>query len=375
MIESILINTYNADPDLRKAAEKALNETLRQHHSLSAFVNFIGDANNHRDLRLAAAIAIKNKAREYWRDDKLTSDAFTISEEEKAYVKSTIIQVLLQEKDSAIRGLIAEVIRAYAEYDYPEKWTALLPLLVNSITSPSHLLYLYNALLAIRKLVKKYEYKNKDQRQPLDEIIHASFPQLIVIAADIFRANNYSYESAQIIRMILKIFWSSIMYTLPITTQGLDIQAWFQLLAHVLDMDVPLEENDDLKSHHPWWKCKKWSSRIMCQLIQRYGNPRYAADEYKSFAHYFKNNMANVFLASIMNTLHKKSQGIFVSDTVHRMCLSYTASAIEMSPSYKAVKPHLDFLLFNVIFPTLCITSQVSCHLNFGGESYASDRI
>ena len=361
MIESILVNTYNADPSLRKAAETALHDILRQHGSLTAFVNFIGDMNNHRDLRLAAAIAIKNKAREYWRDDKLTPDSFIVSEEEKGYVKSAIVQVLLQEKDSAIRGLIAEVIKAYAEFDYPEKWPTLLPLLVASISSPSNVLHVYNALLAVRKLAKKYEYKNKDQRGPLDEIIHATFPQLIVIAANIFQSSNYSYESAQIIRMILKIFWSAIMFTLPITTQGLDIQAWFQLLGHVVDVDVVVEENDDdARAHHPWWKCKKWASRIMCQFIQRYGNPRHVGDEYKTFANYFKNNVANVFLSPIMNTLLKKSQGVFVSDTVHRMCLSYTATAIEMSPSYKAIKPHLDFLLFKVIFPTLCMTSQVS---------------
>jgi importin-8 len=153
------------------------------------------------------------------------------------------------------------------------------------------------------------------------------------------------------------------MYTLPLTAQGLDVNAWFQLLAHVLDTNLDFIDasivDADQKTLHPWWKTKKWSSRIMCQMIQRYGNPRYSGDEYTVFANYFKNTVANILLAPVMNTLLRKSQGVFVTDIVHRMCLTYTANAIEMSPSYKAVKPHLEFLLFSVIFPTLCISMQV----------------
>jgi hypothetical protein len=189
MIESILINTYNADPALRHESEKALEIILRQHNSLSAFVNFIGDANNHRDLRLAAAIAIKNKARAYWRDDvEVTSDGFHISDIEKDYVKTTIIQVLLHEHDSAIRGLLAEIVKAYAEYDYPEKWPSLLPTLVTAISSQQQddLLQLFNALTALRKLVKKFEYKTKEKRAPLDHIIQATFSHLLQIASNIF---------------------------------------------------------------------------------------------------------------------------------------------------------------------------------------------
>lgn len=289
MIESILINTYNADPALRHAAEASLHQILRQHNSLAAFLGFMQERNNHRDLRLAAAIAIKNKAREYWRDDKLSPDGFTISDEEKGHVRGIIVDVLLTETDNAIRGLLSDTMKVYAEFDYPERWPALLPRLVAAITQQADILQMFNALAALRKLVKKFEYKPKEARAPLDEIIHATFPHLLRIASTVFAQNTLALEAAQIIKMILKIFWSSVMYALPLSAQGLDVPAWFQLLIHVLEMNLETLEGDkEALTLNPWWKAKKWSGRLMCQFIQRYGNPRYAGDEYTTFANYFK---------------------------------------------------------------------------------------
>lgn len=43
-------------------------------------------------------------------------------------------------------------------------------------------------------------------------------------------------------------------------------------------------------------------------------------------------------------------------DDVHRLCLAYVASCVEMSITYKVLKPHLDFIIFSVVFPTLCLS-------------------
>lgn len=101
---------------------------------------------------------------------------------------------------------------------------------------------------------------------------------------------------------------------------------------------------------------KKWACRIVCQFIQRYGNPRHCEDEYQEFAEHFKHNTAKLLLSPVMNTLAWKANGHYLTDDVHRMSLTYMAACIEMSPTYKVVKPHLDFLLVNVLFSTLCIT-------------------
>lgn len=59
-----------------------------------------------------------------------------------------------------------------------------------------------------------------------------------------------------------------------------------------------------------------------------------------------------------MNNLAIKASGGFITDNLHRMCLAYMMSSVELSPTYKIIKPHLDFVIFQAIFPTLCLSSE-----------------
>jgi importin-7 len=97
---------------------------------------------------------------------------------------------------------------------------------------------------------------------------------------------------------------------------------------------------------------------IVLPVFLRYGNPRYAASENEKFAEYFKNTIAGPLLGPVMNCLALKAQGKYITDDVHRLALTYLASSVEMSVTYKVIKPHLDFLVLQVIFPTLCLTSE-----------------
>ncbi len=103
---------------------------------------------------------------------------------------------------------------------------------------------------------------------------------------------------------------------------------------------------------------KKWAARIITQFIQRYGNPRHVGEEYKSFAEFFRASTSIALLGPVMNTLALRSSGKFVTEDVHRMCMTYLTSSVEMSPTYKALKPHLDFIIFQVVFPTLALSKS-----------------
>lgn len=92
--------------------------------------------------------------------------------------------------------------------------------------------------------------------------------------------------------------------------------------------------------------------------MSRYGNPKYTGSDNAAFSEYFKNNTSKLLLAPVMNTLALRPNGAFVTDSVFRACLAYVSGASEMSPSYKAMKPHMDFILMKVIFPSLCLTDS-----------------
>jgi hypothetical protein len=110
--------------------------------------------------------------------------------------------------------------------------------------------------------------------------------------------------------------------------------------------------------HLRFAQLKKWAARIVSQFIQRYGNPRYADSKNQQFAQFFRSHTAAQLLAPTMNTLARKAKGQFLTDEVHRMCLGYVSSCVEMSPTYKVLKPHLEFLFTSLVFPTLCLTNE-----------------
>lgn len=118
VLESILINTYNPDAQLRKQAEQALNQFLISNGALVALLNFIGNVSNHRELRQATGIVIKNKMRDYWSEEK---SEYVLAPHEREVVKEKLVEILMVEVDNSIRGILAESIRIVSETDFPEK--------------------------------------------------------------------------------------------------------------------------------------------------------------------------------------------------------------------------------------------------------------
>lgn len=76
---------------------------------------------------------------------------------------------------------------------------------------------------------------------------------------------------------------------------------------------------------------------------------------------------------SLPLSLHVLLHHSFLVDDVHRLCLAYVASCVEMSITYKVLKPHLSFILFSVVFPTLCLSpADIRCAtLSYTGTNYA----
>lgn len=119
-LQNILINTYNPDHNLRFAAEAALKQFLATNGSLSAMMNCIGRSDIHPDLRQATTLVLKNHIRDYWAGaDK--EKALPTSPQEKEYVKTGILQVLLDETNSSIRSVLAESILIISQTDFPDK--------------------------------------------------------------------------------------------------------------------------------------------------------------------------------------------------------------------------------------------------------------
>lgn len=316
---------------------------------------------------------------------------------DKDAVKAGLITCLLEEPEKSIRDLLAETLHTVIINDFPEKWPEIVPLLMHTIQTgvmdmPNNGLRVHNALLAIRKICKRYEYKSREQRGPLNQIVNTAFPLLLPLAQELSNENQHSLEAAMMLKQILKIFWSSTQFYLPGSDElsqnnsGMEnsiglarperLQPWFEVLAKALKKPLPeastgLEPRGqptdvDARNAWPWWKVKKWTVQIMSRLFSRYGIPSYVDDdEAKEFANFFSQTVAPQFLGPVCETLNLRPTNQFCTDRVLHLCLTYVDLAVELSSTYKLLKPHLDFLLYQVCFPTMCLhKDDIDCFEN-----------
>lgn len=371
-LQAILLNTYNVDNALRSQAEAALIQLLNSPGFLSAFVNVMCNGSLHRDLRLSATIIFKNNIRDIWTTPNSTEvrdtnkPQFPSSEDERNTSKENILQLLLSENDNSIRKLLAECVRVIAEFDFPDRWPTLMPTLFAGMQQSENTLMLHNALLGFRKILKRYEFKKRDDRHLMNALIDTMFPTIQTLLVQL--VDNNLIEASHILRICLKIFWSCTHYALPNIQAGavVDIHLWFKIIGQILQKPLPeastgqepvgqpTEESE--RRQWPWWKLKKWAGRLITTFIQRYGNPKYTEECYVEFSKYFASVFAVQLLQPVFQVLSSKSSGSFVTDEVHINCISFVSNCSEMSVTYKVVKPLLRDLLVNVIFPTLCLS-------------------
>lgn len=365
-LEGILANTYAPDGALRNKAELDLKAYLALPNSFNGFLGICEQAHISPSIKLAAVLTIKNNARNYWR---AVEPLYTMSDDEKTSAKDVLMQLLMKETNNPLRALLAEVMKAVVEHEFPERWPTLVPTLVTNLQS-SDRLTVYNSLIALRKLVKFFEYRDDREglRKPLFDIMIAVFPTLQGLVSAIMQQNQI--EVAMVFHQVMKIFWSCTMYRLPApeTSQACDVNFWFQFMSFVLEKPLPAPgaagepagqpADEEGRKSWPWWRAKKWASRNMTHFIARYGNPKAAASENEQFAIYFRNNTAPTLLGPVMNCLATQARGEFITEVVHRQCLGFMQSAMEMSPTYKLIKGHMDFVLFQMILPTLALSES-----------------
>jgi len=399
-----LQQSFSPDASVRDPAEKSIKQLKYVPGSTQMLLHICGEQQVQKEVRQAAAIQLKNICRECWvervsffglalsSDDGVTNPDGTpakpplLSPEDKAAVKIKMMECLMNEPDKSIRDLLAETLHNIAIHDFPEQWPELLPSLLDAISKsddPSQALRVHNALLALRKVCKRYEYKSREARGPLNEIVMNSFPLLLPLAQRLSGPNEHSLEGAMMLKQILKIFWSSTQFYLPngnnadgsaatspspALANPTAMEPWFEILKAVLIKPLPetstgLEPKNQPTSKEdrnawPWWKVKKWAAQIMTRLFSRYGIPNYAEEEVKEFANYFSQNVAPSFLGPVCETLNLRPSGQFCTDRVVHLCLNFVDLAVELAPTYKLLKPHMEFLLYKVCFPAMCLDSQ-----------------
>uniref|UniRef100_A0A9J8C0H9 Importin 8 n=1 Tax=Cyprinus carpio carpio TaxID=630221 RepID=A0A9J8C0H9_CYPCA len=233
------------------------------------------------------AIYLKNMVSQYWQDREPSLGEvvfpFNIHENDRGQIRENMVEAIIRCPES-IRAQLTVCLRAIIKHDFPGRWTGVVDkinLYLQSQNSGSW----YGSLLALYQLVKNYEFKKAEERDPLLAAMQIFLPRLQQLITQLL--SDATFISVLIQKQILKIFHALVQYSLPLQLISNTVMTyWMEILRTVVDRDVPaetLEADEDDRPELIWWKCKKWALHIITRMFERYGSPGNVTKEYVEF--------------------------------------------------------------------------------------------
>lgn len=352
----ILQAALSPNPDERKAAEQSLNQYQYSPQHLVRLLQIIVDNNCDMAVRQVASIHFKNFIAKNWSPHE-PDEQQKILQSDKDMVRDHIL-VFVPQLPPLLRVQLGECLKTIIHADYPEQWPRLLDWVKHNLQDQQ----VYGALYVLRILARKYEFKSDEERTPVHRIVEETFPHLLNIFNRLVQIVNPTLDVADLIKLICKIFWSSIYLEIP--KQLFDpnmFSAWMILFLNVLERAVPLEgqpADPELRKSWGWWKVKKWTIHILNRLYTRFGDLKLQNPENKAFAQMFQKNYAGKILESHLNLLNVIRVGGYLPDRVINLILQYISNSISKNSMYNLLQSRLDSLLFEIVFPLMCFNDN-----------------
>ncbi|KAK8709517.1 hypothetical protein V6N13_060532 [Hibiscus sabdariffa] len=352
----VLQAALNPNPAERKAAEQSLNQFQYTPQHLVRVLRIIVDNNYDMAVRQVASIHFKNFIAKNWAPLD-PNEPQKILQSDKDMVRDHIL-VFVTQVPPLLRVQLGECLKTIIHADYPEQWPRLLDWVKHNLQDQQ----VYGALFVLRILARKYEFKSEEERTPVHRIVEETFPHLLNIFSRLVQIDKPALEVADLIKLICKIFWSSIYLEIP--KQLLDphvFNAWMMLFINILERPVPLEGqpvDPELRKSWGWWKVKKWTVHILNRLYTRFGDLKLRNPENRAFAQMFQKNYAGKILECHLNLLGVIRVGGYLPDRVTNLILQYLSSSISKNSMYTLLQPQIDALLFEIVFPLMCFNDN-----------------
>ncbi|XP_078156294.1 importin beta-like SAD2 [Carex rostrata] len=345
-------------PEERKAAEDSLNQLQYTPQHLVRLLQIIVDGSWDIAVRQVASIHFKNFVAKNWSPGE-PGEPQRILETDKAMVREHILGFIVQ-VPPLLRAQLGESIKTIVHADYPEQWPNLINWIKTNLGAQDQ--QIFGALFVLRILTRKYEFKSDEERVPLYMVVEETFPRLLNIFNNLVQLPNPSIEAADLMKLICKIFWSSIYLEIPKQLFQFDVfNAWMILFLTMLDRPVPLDgqpTDPEVRKSWGWWKVKKWTIHILNRLYTRFGDVKIQRAESKAFAQMFQKSYAGKILECHMKLLNVIRTGGYLPDRVINLILQYLSNSIPKNSMYQLMQPQMDIILFEIIFPLMCFNDN-----------------
>nr|XP_060632748.1 importin-8 isoform X2 [Anolis sagrei ordinatus] len=350
------------DPKLRLAAENELNQSYKIINFAPSLLQIIVSDQVEFPVRQAAAIYLKNMVTQYWPDREPPPGEvifpFNIHENDRQQIRDNIVEGIIRSPD-LVRAQLTMCLRAIIKHDFPGHWTAVVDKIGYYLQSPNSGSWL-GSLLCLYQLVKTYEYKKAEEREPLIAAMQIFLPRIQQQMIQLLPDN--SHYSVLLQKQILKNFYALVQYSLPLQLMNNQTMTqWMEIFRSVIDRSVPpetLQIDEDDRPELVWWKCKKWALRIVARLFERYGSPGNVTKEYFAFSEFFLKTYAVGIQQVLLKILDQYRRKEYVAPRVLQQTLNYLNQGVHHCITWKQMKPHMQALCEDVIFSLMCYRDE-----------------
>ncbi|CAN0425651.1 LOW QUALITY PROTEIN: importin-7-like [Lethenteron reissneri] len=349
------------EPSLRQAAETELNQVHKIISFAPTLLQIVMSENLDMPVRQAGVIYLKNMVSQFWPDREPPPGEimpFNIHENDREQIRGSIVEAVIQAPE-LIRVQLTTCISQIIKHDYPGRWTAVVDKVGFYLRSDNSAYWL-GSMLCLHQLVKAYEYKKPEERGPLLEPMSHFLPTLQERFVQLL--NDDSPYSVLLQKLILKIFYALMQFTLPLELINQQtLTPWMQILRIVVDREVPAETLQVDEEDRPeliWWKVKKWALHILARLFDRYGSPGNVTKEYTEFSEFFLKTYALGIQQVLLKEVDLYRQKFYMAPRVLQQSLNYLSTGVAHAVTWSGLKPHMQTIVRDVIFPLMCYTDE-----------------
>uniref|UniRef100_A0A0D9VFY5 Importin N-terminal domain-containing protein n=1 Tax=Leersia perrieri TaxID=77586 RepID=A0A0D9VFY5_9ORYZ len=279
--------------------------------------------------------------------------------EERKAAEESLNQIIV---DGSCDMAVRQVASIHFKNFVAKNWSPNDPEESQKISESDKSMVRENILGFIVQVPPLLRFKSEEERIPLYHIVEESFPRLLSIFGKLVQIVNPPIEVADLIKLICKIFWSSIYLEIPKQLFDPNVfNAWMSLFINLLERPVPVEGqplDSDVRKSWGWWKVKKWTIHILNRLYTRFGDMKLQKPESKAFAQMFQKNYAGRILGCHLQLLNAIRTGDYLPDRVINLVLQYLTNSVTKNSMYQMMQPQIDIILFEIIFPLMCFNDN-----------------
>lgn len=360
-VYQLFVATYHPDPNVHKQAELTIRNIEGQNGFLTTVLHILSNQEAELGARQAAAIYFKNRISKAWDPPKGAIAVSPIEQSERVVIKQELLQVMTK-APQAVKVQLTASLNAILTTDFPEQWPDLLHQLQSALTSQD-LETVYVSLVSLRELIKVYQWRAQDKREPLIQAVKLLFPTVQTVVSKL--VHQQTDEAAEMIKLALKSYHAAIQSDFPVCLQDpASLVAWgtlfLQLVEKKVDNDTSLDAED--RERLAWWKTKKWAYHCLNRIFSRYGNPTLLASnntKYMGFAKTFVVNFAPDILHAYLKQVDLWVQHeIWLSHKCTALIAAFLTDCIKNKTMWQLVKPHAQSLIAYFVFPQMCFSDS-----------------